>query len=96
MSKQSLSGEEAEGAIMNTSTTIPVPTLWDLATIVLEEVEKICKDERRAVALAREILIRIIQGHVKNMEVELPASYVVAQGGLDGPEAGPLRTSPDG
>ena len=81
---------------MKTSARIPVTTLWDLATIVLEEVEKICKDEGRAVALAGEILIRIIQGHVKNMEVELPASYGVAQGGKDRPGDGRARTSPGG
>ncbi len=56
---------------MNESTTIPGPTLWDLATIVLEEVDRMCADERRARVLAREALIHIIQGHVTNMEVEL-------------------------
>ncbi len=55
---------------MPLSAPIPVPTLWDLAVAVLEEVDKVCLDERRAAALAREILIRIIQGHVRNMEIE--------------------------
>jgi hypothetical protein len=43
-----------------------------LATIVLEEVDKLCMDEKRARALFREALIHIIQGHVKNMEVIEP------------------------
>ena len=55
---------------MNGSATIPVPTLWDLATIVLEEAEQVCRDERRAMILAREVLIHIIQEHVTNIEVE--------------------------
>ena len=76
---------------MNGSTTIPVPTLWDLATIVFEEVEKVCGDERNAAALAREILIHIIQGHVKNMEVEFCFSHVVARDGEDRPGRGPGR-----
>jgi polyhydroxyalkanoate synthesis regulator protein len=60
--------------------TISFPTLWDLAAIVFEEVEKICKDEKSAAALSREIVVRIIQGHVKNMEIELPASREPARG----------------
>jgi hypothetical protein len=43
-----------------------------LATIVLEEIEKICGDEGRVRALFREVLIHIIQVHVKNMEVIEP------------------------
>ncbi len=78
---------------MNGSTTIPVPTLWDLATIVFEEVEKVCGDERNAAALAREILIHIIQGHVKNMEVELPFSHAVAREGKDRLGNGPGRST---
>ncbi len=76
---------------MTGSATIPAPTLWDLATVVFEEVEKVCGDERSAVALAREILIHIIQGHVKNMEVELSFSHVVAREGEDRPGQGPGR-----
>lgn len=76
---------------MTGSATIPVPTLWDLATVVFEEVEKVCGDERRAVSLAREILINIIQGHVKNMEVEFSFSHVVARDGEDRPEQVPGR-----
>lgn len=68
---------------MTGSATIPVPTLWDLATVVFEEVEKVCSDERSAAALAREIVIRIIQRHVKNMEVELSFSQLVALEGRD-------------
>jgi hypothetical protein len=64
---------------MTRSATIPAPTLWDLATVVFEEVEKVCGDEKRAVSLAREILIHIIEGHVKNMEVELSFSHAVAR-----------------
>ena len=76
---------------MTGSATIPVPTLWDLATIVLEEVEKICGDEGSVVALSREILIHIIQRHVKNMEVELSFSHVVARDGKDRPGQVPGR-----
>jgi hypothetical protein len=54
------------------SASVHAPTLWDLATIVLEEVEKVCVDEKRVRALFREVLIHIIQGHVKNMEVIEP------------------------
>ena len=68
---------------MSGSATIPVPTLWDLAIVVLEEVEKICGDEKSAMALAREILIHIIQGHVKNMEVEWSFSHFVSCEGGD-------------
>ena len=57
---------------MDGSASVHAPTLWDLATIVLEEVEKVCMDERRVRALFREVLIHIIQGHVKNMEVIEP------------------------
>ena len=57
---------------MDGSASVHAPTLWDLATIVLEEVEKVCTDERRVRALFREVLIQIIQGHVKNMEVIEP------------------------
>ncbi len=81
---------------MTGSATIPVPTLWDLATIVLEEVEKICGDEGTAVALSREILIHIIQVHVKNMEVELSFSHVVAREGKDRPGNGPGRSTHSG
>ena len=81
---------------MTGSATIPTPTLWDLATVVFEEVEKVCGDERRAMVLAREILIHIIQGHVKNMEVELPFSHVVAREGKDRPANGPGRSTLSG
>lgn len=74
---------------MTGSTTTPAPTLWDLATVVFEEVEKVCRDERRAVFLAREILIHIIQGHVKNMEVELSFSQMVARESKERPECDP-------
>jgi hypothetical protein len=86
-------GEEEKEPLMTGSAMIPAPTLWDLATVVFEEVEKVCKDERRAMFLAREILIHVIQGHVKNMEVELSFSHVVARDGKDRPGQGPgLRT----
>jgi len=62
------------------SARVSVPTLWDLAAIVLEEVEKVCVDERCVLALSREILIRMIRGHVRNMEVEWPAPSVAARG----------------
>ncbi len=68
---------------------ISAPTLWDLATIVFEEVEKICGDEKSATALSREIVVRIIQGHVKNMEIELAASCEPAL-----PGRGPCRSTP--
>lgn len=55
---------------MDGPTRIPVPTLWDLAAIVLEETEKVCMDERSTLALSKEILIRLIRRHVKNIEVE--------------------------
>jgi hypothetical protein len=48
----------------------PVPTLWDLAQIVLEETEKVYMDERITLALSGEILIRMIRRYVKNIEVE--------------------------
>jgi hypothetical protein len=68
---------------MNGPATIPAPTLWDLATVVFEEVEKVCRDEGNAAALAREVLIRIIQGYVTNMEVEMSFSHaVVREGGV--------------
>jgi hypothetical protein len=70
---------------------IPAPTLWDLATVVFEEVEKVCGDERRAMSLAREILIHLIQGHVQNMEVEWPFSHVFARDGKDRPGQSPGR-----
>jgi|GEM_PF-3302586 len=73
---------------MTGSSMIPAPTLWDLATVVFEEVEKVCADERRAISLAREILIHIIQGHVKNMEVEPSFSHVVAREGKERPGQG--------
>ncbi len=76
---------------MTVLATIPAPTLWDLATVVFEEVEKVCGDEKRAASLAREILIHIIQGHVKNMEVELSFSHVAAREGRDRPGQGPGR-----
>ena len=69
---------------MTGSATIPVSTLWDLAMVVFEEVEKVCRDERNAAALAREILIRIIQGHVTNMEVELPFPHSIFRTTLGG------------
>ena len=81
---------------MTGSATIPAPTLWDLATVVFEEVEKICWDERSAVSLAREILIHIIQGHVKNMEVELSFSHVIARQGRNRPGQGPGPCTPGG
>jgi hypothetical protein len=83
--------EEEKEPVMTGSATIPAPTLWDLATVVFEEVEKICWDERSAVSLAREILIHIIQGHVKNMEVEFSFSHVVTRDGKDRPGQGPGR-----
>ena len=55
---------------MDGSARVSVPTLWDLAAIVLEETEKVCTDEASTLALSREILIRMIRGHVKNVEVE--------------------------
>jgi hypothetical protein len=64
---------------MTGSATFIVPTLWDLATVVFEEAEKVCGEEKSAVALAREALIHIIQGRVKNMEVELSFSQVAAR-----------------
>ena len=76
---------------MTGSAMTPAPTLWDLATVVFEEVEKVCGDERRAVSLAREILIHIIQGHVKNMEVEFSFSHVVPRYGEERPWQGPGR-----
>jgi hypothetical protein len=83
----------AKEPLMNCPATVPAPTLWDLATVVLEEVEKVCGDERSAAALAREILIRIIQGHVRNMEVEMSYSHAVSREGGDrlGPGADPGR-----
>jgi len=74
---------------MSGSATIPEPTLWDLATIVLEEVDRMCHDERRAMILAREVLIHIIQGHVTNMEVEWCASDAVGCEGRGGRGNGP-------
>lgn len=73
------------------SATVPVPTLWDLATIVFEEVEKVCGDERSAAALAREALIHIIQGHVKNIEVEPSFSQGFAREDADRPGRSPRR-----
>jgi hypothetical protein len=78
---------------MTGSAMIPVLTLWDLATVVFEEVERVCTDERSAAALSREILIHIIQGYVKNMEVELSFSQVVAREGKDRPGHGPGRST---
>ena len=80
---------------MTCSAMIPVLTLWDLATVVFEEVEKVGTDERSAAALARESLIHIIQGYVKNMEVELSFSQVVAREGKDRPGRGPGRSTLD-
>lgn len=77
---------------MTGSATIPDPTLWDLATVVFEEVEKVCRDERIAAALARETLIHIIQGYVKNMEVELSFSHAQALEG--GARPGQVRGRP--
>jgi hypothetical protein len=77
---------------MTRSATTPVPTLWDLATIVLEEVEKICKEEGMAVALAREVLIHIIHWDVKNMEVDLCAPDDVLQVGRDTAEEEGFQT----
>jgi hypothetical protein len=57
------------GPVVDVAAEVPVPTLWDLAAIVLDEVEKVCKDEECVLALSREILIHIIQTHVRNMEV---------------------------
>ena len=57
---------------MDGSASGDAPTLWDLATIVFEEVDKLCMDEKRGRALFREVLIHIIQDHVKNMEVIEP------------------------
>ncbi len=91
-----LSPGKARESLMTGPATIPVPTLWDLATVVLEEVEKVCSDERSATALAREILIHIIQGHVKNMEVELSFSQVVALEGKERLGKGPGRNTLSG
>jgi hypothetical protein len=84
-------GEEGKEPLMTGSATFTVPTLWDLATVVFEEAEKVCRDERSAAALARETLIHIIQGHVKNMEVELTFSQVAASEGAGRPGQGPVR-----
>ena len=76
---------------MSGSTRIPVPTLWDLATVVFEEAEKVCSDERSATALAKEALIHIIQGYVKNMEVEPAFSQAEALADEDRPGWGRRR-----
>jgi hypothetical protein len=73
---------------MTGSATISAPTLWDLATVVFEEAEKVCSDERSAAALARETLIHIIQGYVKNMEVELSFCHAHALESEGRPEQG--------
>lgn len=44
-------------------------TLWDLAEAVSEEVEEVCADEEMALWISTEILVRLIQRHVRNMEV---------------------------
>jgi len=44
-------------------------TLWDLAEAVCEEVEEVCADEEMALWISTEILVRLIQRHVRNMEV---------------------------
>jgi len=56
-------------------------TLWDLAVIVLEEVEKVCVDDGCVRVLSREVLVRLIQGHVRNMEVIEPPPYRRVCGG---------------
>jgi hypothetical protein len=66
---------------MNRSGAIPHTTLWDLATIVLEEAEKVCGDERGAAALARHVLIRMIEGYARNAEIAWPAPCAVARQG---------------
>jgi hypothetical protein len=61
-------GQE-RGPLVDGSARVHTPTLWDLATIVLEEVERVCVDQRFVRVLTREVLILMINGHVKNMEV---------------------------
>ena len=77
---------------MSGSAMTQLPTLWDLATVVLEEAERVCKDERTTTALAKETLIHMIQGYVKNMEVEPAFSYADALADEERP--GPGRTRP--
>jgi len=74
---------------MYDSSMIPVPTLWDLATIVIEEADRMCADETRATILAREALIHIIQGHVRNMEVEGCDAHAAAGMGRPGCDSCP-------
>jgi hypothetical protein len=57
------------GPLVDGSATVHAPTLWDLAIIVLEEVERVCVDQRCVRVLSREVLILMIEAHVKNMEV---------------------------
>jgi len=83
--------EEEKELLMTGSATVSAPTLWDLAMVVFEEVEKVCGDERRAMSLAREILIHIIQRHVTNMEVEPSFSHVLAREGAGRLGQGPGR-----
>ncbi len=48
------------------------PTLWDLAAIVLEEVEACCGDEQEGERLATEVMVHFIRSHVRNMVVTGP------------------------
>lgn len=66
---------------MNRSGAIPDTTLWDLATIVLEEAEKVCSDEGRAATLAGHVLIRMIEGYARNAEIAWPAPCAVVRQG---------------
>lgn len=61
------------------------PTLWDLATIVLEEVERVCVDQGCIRVLSREVLILMIKGYVKNMEIVERPPFLgePGQGGVD-------------
>jgi hypothetical protein len=63
------------GPLVDGSASVHAPTLWDLATIVLEEVERVCTDQGCVRVLSREVLILMIDGYVKNMEVIEPPPF---------------------
>ena len=47
-----------------------MPTLWDLAEIVLEETEKLCGKGQLAQRISQEVLVYIIRNYVANVKIE--------------------------
>jgi hypothetical protein len=56
-------------------------TLWELASVVREEVEKVFAEEQVVRDVSDRLLLYMIQAHVKNVRVEEDVSDPVFRGG---------------